>query len=264
MAKSRETWQLLIGPKSMSRRLKWNAIVSAALATVFVPMLGSMLSAVGYDPPIRGWRSGVWLWAAALLMVPLYLLFAARVKRAMTAYLLAVAALVPSTLAILDGALRLSFGLLGQGSAIVIAASCFLGLGTVPFAVQGRRRWYQEALRRGHLKHSLDQVNATWDSGNDNLQAEDQDWVSRPGCLLRLLPWVGPAIGMSLDEVFGPAGSDRIIVYIALALGYGLTYVLVAGAGLQFLEFRRMEAELGRPIMLVEQTQRGQAGAVRS
>jgi len=136
-------------------------------------------------PPIRGWKSGVWLWACALLFVPLYLYLAPRIKRAMTAYLLAAAALLPSCLAILDGSLRLSFGLLGQGPAIVKAASCLLGLGTVPFAVHGRRRWFQEALQ----------------------------------------------------------------AYIALALGYSLTYFLLVGAMLQFLELRRLEAGSSRPVV---------------
>ena len=147
MKKRWEAWQSTIGPGSISGRLKWNAIVSAGLATVFLPMLGSLLGNVGYEPPIRGWKSGVWLWACALLFVPLYLYLAPRIKRAMTAYLLAAAALLPSCLAILDGSLRLSFGLLGQTPAIVKSASCLLGLGTVPFAVHGRRRWFQEALQ---------------------------------------------------------------------------------------------------------------------
>jgi hypothetical protein len=58
---------------------------------------------------------------------------------------------------------------------------------------------------------------------------------------------------MFLDNIFGEATALRIFVYLFLLLGYAFTYLPVVGALVQLLEFRRMEKELGRPIVLAEE-----------
>jgi hypothetical protein len=228
------------------------------MLTVFVPMIGLILRDVSDgEGSILDWTTGVSLWLLAILFVPLYAIFAGRVRRAATAYVAMVLPLLPTGLALVDGGLRLSLTILGPRSTIVLAIGMVLGLATVPLLVRARRQWFQHALRIGHLSRSLDKATGTWDPRHDLEPIESSEVLSRPGCLLRLLPWIGPAIGMSLDNIFGQTSAARIFVYLAILLGYTFVYLPIAGALVQFLEFRRLEDELGRPIVLVDSDARG-------
>ena len=62
---------------------------------------------------------------------------------------------------------------------------------------------------------------------------------------------------MALDNIFGEATALRIFVYLFLLLGYSLTYLPVVAVLMQYLEFRRLEKELGRPILLKEESAPG-------
>lgn len=136
---------------------------------------------------------------------------------------------------------------------LIVAAGLVLGLGTLPATIRSRRMRHGDAVRKGHLRRALNKETGTWDPQYDNDDPRDQALLNRPGCLMRLLPWIGPAIGMSLDELFGRAAANRLMAYLAISLGYGFVYFWLAATAAQFLEFRRMEAELGRPIMLAEE-----------
>ena len=241
-------------PKSLAGQLRRIPLYCAGLLTLYVPMLGVILREVsGGDGPILDWTVGVLLWVLAILLVPFYAIFAVRVRSAATAYAGMALAVLPTGLAILDGGIRLAVQILGVGSTVVIGICLLGGLATLPSVVRSRRKWFQVALRSGHLKRSLDRTTGRWDPQYDLDTLETSELLNRPGCLIRLLPWVGPAIGMSLDNIFGQAVAERIFVYVILGLGYGFTYVPIGGALVQVHEFRRMEKELGRPILLDDQ-----------
>jgi len=241
-------------PKSVRGRLRRVPFVSAGMLTVFGLMIGLILgeSSKG-EWSILDWTTGILLWLFAILLIPLYLLAAGRISRAAAVYVGLALAMLPSGVALLDGSLRLSVNILGAGSTLLIGLGLLAGLGTMPFVIRDRRQWFQQALRGGHLRRSLDSATGKWDPQHDLDQIESSKLLNRPGCLLRLLPWVGPAIGMSLDNIFGEAAALRIFVYLFLLLGYAFTYLPVVGALVQLLVFRRLEKELGRPILLAEE-----------
>jgi hypothetical protein len=70
---------------------------------------------------------------------------------------------------------------------------------------------------------------------------------------MRLLPWIGPAIGMRLAATFGSSFANLIMVAGFVGGGYALVYFGLVKLCVQLLEFRRMETELGRPIKLAEE-----------
>ena len=241
-------------PRSIRGRLRKIPYFSAGLLTIVAPPLGLILRDLsGREGSILMWEVGTALWTLSILLIPIYAILASRVRRAATAEAGLALAMLPTGLALLDGGIRLSVDVLGAGSTQLIGIALLGGLGTMPFVIRDRRQWFQQALRGGHLRRSLDSATGKWDPQHDLDQIESSKLLNRPGCLLRLLPWVGPAIGMSLDNIFGEAAALRIFVYLFLLLGYAFTYLPVVGALVQLLVFRRLEKELGRPILLAEE-----------
>jgi hypothetical protein len=241
-------------PRSIRRRIKFAPLISLAALTIFVPLLGAMNSAATQvpSPPAIVWRPGSDLWVLGVCLVPLYFLWVAKLKRAVVVYSLITVSLFPAALAILAGALRLSLTILGERSSVILALGLLLGLGTLPLVVRHRRERHQSALMEGHLRRSLDADRAMWDAQYDHDEAMSVQWLKRPGCLIRILPWVGPAIGMRLADIVGRRTTELIIVACFLFIGYAFALSGLVQAIVQLLEFRRLELELGRPIMLAE------------
>lgn len=244
----------LTRPRSLRRRMKIGPVVSAVALTIFVPFLGLAFHDVAPldGPPILGWKLGVGMWLASLLLIPAYSSAAPKVERAKTAYALTMLGILPFVIGTADGALRFGFGLLGSPAAPIVAAGLVLGLGTLPATIRHRRMRHSEALTRGYLRSALNKEIGTWDPQYDNDDPRDDAMLNRPGCLMRLLPWIGPAIGISLDELFGRAGANQIMAYLAISLGYGFLYFWIAATGAQLLGFHKLETELGRPIKLAD------------
>ena len=241
-------------PRSIRRRIQLAPVISLAMLTVFVPILGLGIhtAAPAGGPPIISWEVGVALWASVALLVPIYFFWIVRVRRAVVAYSAMTLAILPAAIALLDGSIRFSFALLGAGATTVISLGLLFGLGTLPLAVRTRRNQFAAAIKQGYLRRSLSQERATWDAQYDHDEALSTEWLRRPGCLVRLLPWIGPAIGMRLADVLGRSTANLIMVAGFIGIGYALTYFGLVKASVQLLEFRRMETELGRSIMLLD------------
>jgi len=242
-------------PRSIRRRIRIAPLLSAASLAIFVPLLGLIVDAVATE---RGgarhsWGVGLGLLAFALVLVPVYSIWVVKTRRAMTAYALILLGLLPGPLGILDGSARLCVAVLGANATLVIALGLVLGLSTLPFVVRARRTQFQAGISAGYLRRSLDPKRATWDAQYDKDDDMSKEWLTRPGCLIRLLPWVGPAIGMRIADVFGRSTANLVMVGAFLSGGYALVYFWIARAAVEMLEFRRMEKELGRPIMLAEE-----------
>jgi len=245
-------------PSSIRRRIKIAPLLSLAGLTIFVPLLGAINGAATPEmrPPAIIWRPGSDLWVLGVCLVPLYFLWATKLKRAVVVYSLITVSLFPAVLAILAGSLRLSVTFLGERASAVLAFGLLLGLCTLPLVVRYRRERHQAAITKGYLRRSLDKDRATWDAQFDHDEAMSTEWLKRPGCLIRLLPWVGPAIGMRLADLFGRSTASLIMVAAFVFGGYGLMYFGLVQAIVQLLEFRRLEGEIGRPIMLAEEMPR--------
>jgi hypothetical protein len=238
-------------PRSIRGRIRRMPYISAGLLTVLGPILGLMLREIsGGEGSILAWETGVVLWALSVLLIPAYAVLAGGVKRAATAEAVLALAILPTGLALLDGGFRLSARLLGTGSTLLIGLALLAGLVTLPFVVRNRGQWFRESLRQGPHRQSLDKATATWDSQFDLEVMESSKLLNRPGCLMRLLPWVGPGLGMLLDNIFGEAEALRIFVYVILLGGYLFIYLPMVALFVRVLELRRLEKELGRPIML--------------
>jgi hypothetical protein len=242
-------------PQSLRRRMTVGPVISAVSLTILVPFLGLAFHEVAPldGPPILGWKLGVGMWLASVLLIPVYSSRAPKVERARTAYALTSLGILPFVIGVADGALRFGFGLLGPPMGLIVAAGLVLGLGTLPAIIKARRMRDSEALTRGYLRRALNKEVGTWDPQYDNDDPKDQALLDNPGCLMRLVPWIGPATGMSLDELFGRAGANQLIAYLAISLGYGFLYFWIASTGARLLGFRKIETELGRPIMLAEE-----------
>ncbi len=236
----------------MATRIKRAVLASAGLLTILVPTM-SLTGFVHDGGSIFDWRVGWAAWGIALLLIPILLLWAERITRALWAKLIVLLSIVPTAVASLHGGFLMAVRILGNSSTSMVAVGLLLGLATLPLTVRSRRKWHQMALKEGHLRSSLDRENAEWDPKNDYAQMASKDWVRRPGFLLRLLPWIGPAIGMSLADIFGRSTANVIMALVFIFLGYSLAYAVIGGALVQFLEFRQLERELGRPILLVEE-----------
>ena len=249
------TFMRWTSPRSIRRRIQFAPLISLAALTIFVPLLGLGIytAAPEEGPPIVSWSLGVALWALSVLLVPTYHYWAVKARRAITAYTLATLALFPAILAILDGALRFAYALLGPNAYMVSSLGFLLGLVTIPFVIGARRTQFRAAMGQGHLKRSLDIGRATWDAQYDNDEALSTEWLKRPGWLIRILPWIGPIIGMRLAATVGRSAANLIMVASFLGGGYALVYFGLVKASVQLLEFRRLEKELGRPILLAEE-----------
>ncbi len=230
-------------------------LLAVAMLTVFVPMLGLAihLATPLVSPSILSWEFGLIMWLFSILIAPFYLYAASRVERAIAAYLLVALALYPAVLTLLAGALRLSIGILGAGTTLVIGLGLVLGFASLPLVVRSRQRSYQQALKHGHLKDSLNAETGRWNPKFDFSDLDTKEWLNRPGCLLRILPWAGPAIGIYLADIVGRSAANAFIAIGFMVVFYAGTYFGLAQAFTQFLEFRRMERELGRPVLLAEE-----------
>lgn len=242
-------------PPSIRRRIRMAPLLAVAMLTIFMPLLGLAihLASPQAEPSIFSWQFGTIMWLFSVLTTPIYLYAADRVERAMTAYLLVTLAMYPAALGLLAGALRLSFGILGAATTIVVGFGLLLGFATLPLVIRYQRRNYQKKLIVGHLQSSLIADSGRWNPEFDFADLDSKEWLSRPGCLLRTLPWIGPAIGIYLADIVGRSAANAFIAIGFLVLGYMMMYPGLTRASVQYLEFRRMERELGHKILLAEE-----------
>jgi hypothetical protein len=240
-------------PRSLVKFHLRGPLLSFAGTTLLVPMLGAFEAAIKGEESysIVEWGFGLWMWGLSLGLLGLYYAIRHRVNRAISFYQLVTLAGVPLGAVILVGGFRGFTAHLGGEAARWLGAGLFIGLITLPWAVRARQVWFRAALETGHLSESLDRGKAQWDPRQDNRYVEEDPRIARPGCLMRLLPWVGPAIGASLSDVFGRATALSIGTLILVSIGHALFYFNLRYLFTNMLEFRRLERELGRPILLL-------------
>jgi hypothetical protein len=243
-------------PRSIRLRIKRAPLISLGMITIFVPFLGLLTNTAASEMGLPGvsWRLGAALWLITVALVPIYFLIAPRIRRAQLAYTLIWLVYIPSGVAMLDGALRLSLVMLGPGSTLVFALSFLVGLATLPLTVRYRRQQFRAAIAEGHLSRSFDREQATWDAQYDHDADLSKEWLTRPGCLIRLLPWIGPIIGMRLADTFGRSTANLIMVVGFLSLGYLFVYLGLTRLAVDLLEFRKLEKEVDSPILLAQES----------
>jgi hypothetical protein len=249
-------------PNTSRKRLARYALTSLAAATIFVPLLWLPAS----DPaagPSPWWVAGVALWFSSLAVLAASVLIGGKISRAMHFYLLEKAAALPGMLVMFFGGIWMLREGLGASSTTAFALGLGAGLIVLPFAIRLRARWLREAIARGHLSRALNPEAATWDPRFDADHVLKDPRFSRPNCLLSLLFWCGPALGLALVDIFGRV--TAAILAGALAAGFGYSILLVSTTDLTVIlhELRRIERSLGRRILLPPEFSRGEQPQAR-
>ena len=239
-------------PRSNSWRLISGALLCLIEFTIFFPMAAATGTVNGIPSPF-GWPLGLWLWAVSLVLVICYIAAARGIKRAVVFYVLEHMAAGLGMVELLVLGLSMLDHLVGRAAFLMIGGGVLVGWATMVAKVPARRAWFKAAMERGHLAKSLDVVQASWNTRYDFDQgaAELRAFENR-GCLTRMLPWIGPAIGMSLADVVGRWSTMVLVALILLAMGYWLVGLGTVHAVARHLELRRLEGVLGRPILLAE------------
>lgn len=192
------------------------------------------------------------MWTVVVINFVAYLLLRTgtrQIRRALAAYavLLGLDALLfifmlAVTLILLQQSGLARNGLMFQG----FVAFCFLTLCVVA-AFDLRSLSGPEARER--LTPYFDLQRAEWDPLYFRGSTE---WKSRSGwrgCLTRLLWVIGPAIGLSLDEVLGRDGANNVLVLLSLLVTLMPLRATFKDLAL-CLFLIRLEREIGRPILL--------------
>jgi len=244
-------------PRTARRRLARAALASLGLATIMVPLLWLPAS----DPaagPSPWWVVGVALWFSSLALLAAALLFGGRLSRPILFHGFEKAAALPAVLIALFGGIWMLREGLGASSTTAFAIGLAVGLIALPLGIRLRAKWMRQEIHRGHLKGALNLETATWDPRHEVDQWLKDPRFSRPNCLLSLLFWCGPALGLALVDIFGRL--TAAVIAGALAAGYGYSMVMVAITDLVVLalELRRLERGLGRRILLPPEFSRGE------
>jgi|GEM_PF-6421731 len=240
-------------PRSLAKLLLRGPLASLGATTLLVPLLGAFVNVIKGEERFTfvDWRFGLWMWGLSLAILLVCYAVRDRVTRATSYYILVALGALPTYALLFAGGFRAFQAHLGEEPAHRLEYGLLIGLLVLPWAVGARRSWFRRALEVGHLANSLDKRSGRWDPRQDNRNVEEDPRIARPGCLMRLLPWVGPAIGASLSDVFGQMTAIAMVAVLFLAMGYGLLVFSVVYAVASVLEFRRLERELGRPITLL-------------
>lgn len=140
--------------------------------------------------------------------------------------------------------------LLPVGSARWIHLGLICGLLFLPFVIRRKKEWIEKSLDRGHLNNCLKEKAWTWDAAHDMDHIRKDPKKMRPGFIWRVLFWIGPAIGMSLGNIFGELNALMIASLTSMMAGYlTLISIFTDTISLSFAIFR-LEEERGEKIML--------------
>ena len=238
------------------RSNRWRLIRGALGCLLVFSLLFSMAAGSGSVngvPSELGWPLGLWLWGLSLLLTCLCLVTASRIKRAIVFYSLEYSSGSLMMFGFLMLGLSTAAYQLGQDTAMILAGGVLFGFATTLARVTVRQTWYRTAIERGHLAKSLSREAAKWNTHYDFDQAAaDLKALEGTSYFVRILPWIGPAVGIGLARVVGRANTVIVAALLSLALGYWGLGVLTVNATARILELRRLEGELGRPILLAE------------
>jgi len=243
-------------PTTARGRLARSALVSLGLATIFVPLIGGATSETG-GLSSWFWRFGSVLWLSSAVLLVACLVVAGRISRPIHFYVLDRIALWPGVLVLLIGGIGLLQLGLGPLFVRAFAVGLVVGLFALPLGIALRVKVMRQAISEGHLSKSLNTEEATWDPRFDADNVLKDPRFQRSGCLLSLLFWAGPALGLALSDIVGQASALVIAGLIGVSMGY--VGLLASGTDLAVLslELKTMEQRLNRRIILEPEFVRG-------
>ena len=248
-------------PTTARGRLARSGLLSVGLATIGLAMI--------LVPPIElttsetsalsswWWRLGIGLWLSAAVLLVICLSVAGRISRPFSFYALEKGALLPGDLAMLVGGIRMMQVGFGPSYVGPFALGLVIGLVAMPLAVAFRAKWFRQAISEGHLSKALNIGEATWDPRFDADHVLKDPRLQRSGCLLSLLFWSGPALGLALSDIVGQAPALAIAGLLGASMGYVGLLAYGTDLAVLFLELESMERRLNRRITLEPEFIRG-------
>ena len=129
-----------------------------------------------------------------------------------------------------------------------------VGLLFMPFVIMRKLKWIEESLEEGHLKKCLNKQTWTWDPAHDMDHIRKDPKKMRPGFFWRMLFWIGPAIGMSLADIFGRLNALLITSLLGVMLGYLVLISIISDSISLSLVLFGLEKERGQRIKIDQNT----------
>ena len=243
-------------PRTAKRRLARSALASLGLATIFVPLIELATSETGALSS-WWWRLGVVLWLSAAALLVICLFVAGRISRPIHFYGLRMVAHWPGYLVLLFGGIPLLQLALGTSFVGAFALGLVIGLAALPLGFTLRAKWLRQAISEGHLSKALNTEEATWDPRFDADHVLKNPRMQRSGCLLSLLFWSGPALGLALSDIVGQVTALAIAGLLGASMGYVGLLASGTDSAVLFLELKSMERRLNRRITLEPEFIRG-------
>lgn len=237
-------------PQEPKKRLKHYTYRGAFGSVLYFFIFGSGLSLIT-GKPLFGWKSGVSLVLLSLAFLISASIWLPRIYHASTFYLYSGLIRFPTFVLLLSFGLSTIASLLPPISTMWMLVGLLLGVAIIPMATARRIKWISQSMRTGHLQKSFDKSRGTWNASFDMDHLLKDPKTMRPGFLWRLLFWIGPAIGMSLADIFGKLNALLIVGLGMTLIGYYLLVSIFTDMISRLLELRRMERELGKKIRLV-------------
>lgn len=191
------------------------------------------------------------MWILSAVFLGFSYLVSFRKLRARTFYVILSANRVPALIALLAAGAEILGKQLAPLSVSLLGIGLMFGLICLPWSIIARRKWFRIAKENGHLQRSLERDAAEWDPTHDMDKTLQDERISRPGYLLRLLPWIGPAIGLALADVAGQATAVVVIGVLTLAFGSAGLYAQTVIAVAYSMDFGELNRHVGRPIYIV-------------
>ena len=237
-------------PQDPIKRLKHYTYRGAFGSVLYFLIFGSGLSLIT-GTPLFEWKTGV-----VSVLISLAFLFSAslwipRIYNASTFYLIGGLLRFPTFILLLSFGLSVITLLLPPISMMWILVGLLLGCAIIPIATISRVKWINQSMTTGHLRKSYDKGRGIWNASFDLDHILKDPETIRPGLLWRIVFWIGPAIGMSLADIYGKLNA-LLIVGLGMALiGYYLLVSIFTDAISRLLVLRSMERGLGKKIRLV-------------
>lgn len=182
-----------------------------------------------------------------LITFPLWL---GKIRSPKTFYLISVYLRLPMFAIILSAGISLAKILLPAGSACWIILGLIGGLFVLPLMIKRKMIWVEKSLISGHIKKCFNEKDWTWDASHDMDHIRKDPKKMRPGFIWRMLFWIGPAIGMSLANVFGELNALLIVSLLAIMTGYSAILSIFTHSLTISLVIFRLEKERGEMIQL--------------
>jgi hypothetical protein len=245
-------WQQTVSqsPGSLRKRIWVSAMAGTGLGLITFTLFSGLRYTLHGDGfgSFPGWI----MVGLSMAVVPTMILAARNVDHARKAYALLAISGAPGSLAFLDAGLRLFGNWAGPDTRMWVSLLMIIGVFFIPILAsydarrnltrlkEKRRQWLALHNRRGG-----------WDPIANGQRT--REFNQRPPLIARLLLMIAPALGLNIRRIFGQDIALAIAALFGAFFPYWLIYISISVGLSRVLFLARLERELKRPILLVEE-----------